>query len=62
MSPFSKQLTIKTNGKNSVIIKQNVENKNLHRYIVTKRYKYARNMYEVKICKNMCKKNLQRRC
>jgi len=37
---FLKQLTIKTNGKNSrrfdrssVIIKRNVENKNLHRYI-----------------------------
>ena len=37
---FLKQLTIKTNGKNSrrfdrssVIIKRNVENKNLHGYI-----------------------------
>ena len=36
---FLKQLTIKTNGKNSrfdrssVIIKRNVENMNLHRYI-----------------------------
>jgi len=55
---FLKQLTIKTNGKNSrrfdrslVIIKRTVENKNLHRYKVTKGQKYVRKMYEVKICK-----------
>ena len=56
---FLKRLTIKTNGKNSrrfdrssVIIKRNVENKNLHRYKVTKGQKYVRKMHEVKICKS----------